>query len=509
MKTLEPIINHVPLPQASDWSSPGPPMPRERSSGAGLRRQNTYMILLSYGLLLLTFVQSSPLHELAVLTWLVSFGLLALWNTGAAVGMYIAAVASYGTLYYSGVFSLFDRPDHPALLLLVGSLVFIQTKGLTRRPIDKLAWVMAAFLGYGIINGLLTGTFSVFSVSQFARSLGIPLVLFFLLMNSRPSRKDFWSFCFVMFLLAFHSTVVSVLWQLGDMRQFILPLWLTDPAVNPGIEHFRSGGILMHSAWNGLLLSLIFCMVYIVYHKRVFGFGRALLLMLGGAILVAIYFTYSRAVYLGTLTAITGLFWMRTGRDRSVMGKRIALVLVAGIALTLAFATRPAALEERVSNQNTVVWRLEIWSTGANMIAAKPVLGFGFRGYGQNAYKFLDDSDMLSRTEMQANQPAVHNTFLNIIVESGLVGFSLYALLHILMLLRAMRRTKEQWGTLGVVWLFVFMSVYFIQAQFALTQEPTTNALFYATLGFLVGLPPLRVSCPEIHLQSQHSFLLK
>ncbi|MGH7557849.1 MAG: O-antigen ligase family protein [Gemmatimonadota bacterium] len=462
-----------------------------------LESAESALILASLGLLFLTCIDAEPVRNLAVLCWLVSFGLLALWNVGAALGLYVSAVALYSNLFFSGTFSLFERPDHPALLILLTSLLFFQPSGRAKWTLDWTTMSIGAFLVYGVMNGFLNGTFSNATVAAFARTLGIPLVMFVAITNARSRPKDLWSFFLVMFLLASYSCVLSVLWQVEELRGLSFPAWIMDPEVNRWIDSIRSGGVLMQPAWNGLQLSLAFCMVYLAYYRWVFGLGRVLLLVLAGAILLSVYLTYTRGVYLGALAAVVGLLWMRTGDGKHIAAMRLGLVLTGLIGMFLMVFAQPSTLEGRIGDESTVLWRFEIWKIALDMIPSKPLFGYGFHGYGENAAEFLGNSDILTRSGLEINEPAVHNTFLNVTIELGLIGFLLYALVHVLILFAMTRSCHRLWGRFGVYWALIFVGVYFIAAQFAVTLEPTTNLMLYGTMGLLAGMTTVRHGAPR------------
>jgi O-antigen ligase len=81
-----------------------------------------------------------------------------------------------------------------------------------------------------------------------------------------------------------------------------------------------------------------------------------------------------------------------------------------------------------------------------------------------------------------------HNTVLNVLVELGPIGFVLYAAALVAMFRMARTAAFQQWGRDGVVWVVVFFGVYLLQAQFAFAHEPTTNQIFFGTMGAVAGL---------------------
>lgn len=470
------------LQAPSLWMSLG----RDQNPDQTLKGTELFMILVSMGLLLLTCVETSPVRELAVIAWLVSLALVGLRNIGGALGIYIAAIALYSNHFFRGTFALFERPDHPALLVLLLEAGVLRMKGQRWFSIDWLTLLMGGFLVYGVLNGVLTGTLSAANMGQFSRAFGVPLVLAIMLLRAKPTLREIRSLFFVLFIVAGYSGLVSMLW-VTDLTGLMFPAWLNDPTLSHWAGGTRAGGILMQPAWNGLLLSLVFCIAYLAYRTWIMGYGRLLLIALGALLLTGIFLTYTRAAYVGTIPPLLVLYWQRTREPGSTIWRRFVLIVAATVGIAFAALAPSATLESRVGNEGTIVWRLELWKIGVKMVPQRPLLGYGIRGYGENAASFLGTSDILERENLEAREPAIHNTFLNLMIEFGLVGFLLYAAILGALFKRAASYSRKLWSREGVVWVLVFMSVYLIQAQFAVAQEPTTNLIFFCTLALLAA----------------------
>jgi O-antigen ligase len=99
-------------------------------------------------------------------------------------------------------------------------------------------------------------------------------------------------------------------------------------------------------------------------------------------------------------------------------GIAIALLWISG---AIAVTYVPQTLMERLASTTAEVeggrlgGRWKIWQAGLKAFAQKPIVG-----YGPSAFKRAIDPWLL-----QKNQVA-HNSFLSVLVESGLVGLVLY-----------------------------------------------------------------------------------
>src|SRR5215472_5870100 len=105
------------LPKERDGALPASP------AGAGDGRAEALMYL-SLLLLLLSTIPAGAVGNAITLAWLASVAVLAFLNAGAACGLYIASVALYGILHFTGWGSIFERPDNYALPILLGGLTW-------------------------------------------------------------------------------------------------------------------------------------------------------------------------------------------------------------------------------------------------------------------------------------------------------------------------------------------------------------------------------------------------
>ena len=442
------------------------------------------MILVSLGLLLLSAVQTNPVKELIVIAWLASLVMVGLRNIGAALGIYVGAVALFSGHHSVGKISVFDRPDHAALFVLLVEMGLFRMRRRGWFSVDWLALVACGFLAYGLVNGFLTGTFAMWKMEHFARMFGIPFVLALVALRARPTPKDVLSFLLAVSIVAGYSAWLSILW-VADLRELIFPTWINDPLL---AESSRAGGIIMHPGHNGKLLGLVFAIVVLLYRHWIKGPGRLLLVALGAALLLGVYFSYSRGAYLGTSIVILILFWQSSGRGRRTALKRALLMGSVAIGLSAAVLSPPAMLKSRVTKEETILWRFEVWKIAVRMVPKRPLFGYGFNAYSDNAADFFEGSDILKLENLESGAPAVHNTFLNIIIEFGMVGFSLYIATLYFLFRRAALSAHRLWGREGVAWVVVFLMAYLIPGQFSVAHEPTGNLVLFCTPALLGGM---------------------
>lgn len=169
-------------------------------------------------------------------------------------------------------------------------------------------------------------------------------------------------------------------------------------------------------------------------------------------IIPAILLTASRTALVAALVAL--VFALLTWRGADV-AYRVATAL--GIlALALGpFLLAPAPQRTRLQtlpselNRGTLHGRTRIWKAGLKAFKRRPICGVGSGAYPEAV------APMLGRPSVPGAQYVAHNTFLSILVETGLIGFALFALLGVLLAffiagMRAPERTL--WGVMLAVW---------------------------------------------------------
>ena len=120
--------------------------------------------------------------------------------------------------------------------------------------------------------------------------------------------------------------------------------------------------------------------------------------------------------------------------------KRILILVTASLLVYGALAFVPATSWERLSTmpdefaQGTLTGRTIIWKTGWDLFRANPYLGIGANTFRLIASRLLAEPIPTDQVGMQS-MPAAHNTFLSVLVEQGIVGFSVFCALLVVLAL--------------------------------------------------------------------------
>jgi len=128
--------------------------------------------------------------------------------------------------------------------------------------------------------------------------------------------------------------------------------------------------------------------------------------------------------------------------------------------------------EENFANRN-VHWRIMVWEKAFNELSKNPLFGIGF------GEKFISPRPRFPSYRFKNIDP--HNSYINLLMRTGLVGFFLFALPHFLILRRVFtvlrRGSDSHWRTLRP-WLLIFAGIS-VLALFNVVLENPFGAIPY------------------------------
>jgi O-antigen ligase len=166
----------------------------------------------------------------------------------------------------------------------------------------------------------------------------------------------------------------------------------------------------------------------------------------------AVLLTASRTALIATFVALGFALW--TWRGAGLAHKISSALLFALLALGM-FQFAPAPQRQRLATipselgRGTFHDRTRIWKTGLKVLKSHPILGVGAGAYPEAVRPWL------GRPNVPGFQYVAHNTFLSVLVETGAMGFGLYALLlgTLVLFIWMMPSTERAlWSVMLAVW---------------------------------------------------------
>jgi O-antigen ligase len=165
-----------------------------------------------------------------------------------------------------------------------------------------------------------------------------------------------------------------------------------------------------------------------------------------GFCVIAILFTLSRTGLVAMAFALVASLAL-AGRWRARAAVVALVVAFVGFGYFTAVASPTA--RQRITDAGNGTGRTDLWTVGRRMFAAHPIEGVGAGNFSITSVHYLLEPGALTRTDFIIDTPKVaHNTYLEILAEMGIVGFTLFMAI-ILICLRCGIRAIRNFGANG------------------------------------------------------------
>jgi O-antigen ligase len=346
-----------------------------------------------------------------ILAWAVSGSLRLLHPLIVAPSLLF--LATLGLMLFHPPDLNFHFIDRFAFGLLI--LIVLLRACVLRQPLrfnGRVTWPMLAMLllaFYGVVSQPSDAE----TWSLFAAKWLVPFTLYQLAAYTFDDAQSLRRFeTFSLIVLGYLS--LTAIFFMMDAKQFIFPRYILDESL--GYHADRARGPFLQAVANGVALNLLGLLALNSFRRKRLRAVLALLFMT--ALPMAIVATKTRAVWLSFALSILGLLLFSSSRRLRIAC--LCLVLAGGIGLAAAvtLADRDASLADRLEERGPVIFRMEIYQAGWEMFLQKPLAGWGA----------ADMQTELSKRISGFHQEEFffHNTYLEIVVQYGLVGLALY-----------------------------------------------------------------------------------
>jgi O-antigen ligase len=262
----------------------------------------------------------------------------------------------------------------------------------------------------------------------------------------------------------------------------------------------RARGPLLNPSANGVVMTvaLAIAAVRLIRAERMgqVGYSIAMLVML-----VGLYSTLTRSVWIGGIMALVIVFWQLTPRWTKVLGLCAAVLLAGFVAAGLKDQLLRMKRDKNLSAaeaEKSVQLRPLLAIVAYEMIQDAPLIGHGFGHYFQAAPPYFSTRGYAMPLEM-ARGYHQHNVLLSVAVDNGLIGLVMFTTLLVIWIRTGWRLAKE--GDVNIVrrhaGLIVVASItgYLVGGMFQdVTIMPMINMYLFFVAGLVVTLRQLSVS---------------
>jgi O-antigen ligase len=167
-----------------------------------------------------------------------------------------------------------------------------------------------------------------------------------------------------------------------------------------------------------------------------------------------------------------------------------ATVLLFGL-LSLAVLPVTEHWKERFSRedfvQNSLNFRLLIYKIGIRSLSFNPLLGVGWGNGDKFSLNLLKGN-----AELELYTTGLHNGYIAILIETGIIGLAIYVLWYILLLRASFRKINsrnrsDQFAFLGGVFVIIVIQMLLVDTQGAFLRTQAEYMHFCLCLSFLRG----------------------
>lgn len=352
------------------------------------------------------------------------YALVILANPLAGMLLWIATAPFSRFLYLDLVLGR-GIPDLTLTRICTGLLVLVvlaqvairKRRGIRLSLVDGA--VLAALVGIGAsLPAAMDGLTA--AVTNYSDTYLVPGIIFFLARFLVRERRHAESVCTAFITLGAILTTVAVQEQLSGSVLFVYSerSWYYTKDIH------RLAGLIGSPAFFATLIAMASGFaVYRFVRARSFSW-RAAYGLLTVYTIIGVYFTFNRAGWLSLALnlIILAISWPSFRRV-------FVAVAVAGVAaLVLSWGTiqNSAVVTQRLGAKGPLSYRMEIWGRAAQIIASSPIAGLGYSNFARVYLRYNPE------WEKSVVAPAPHNSFLEVLFNTGLVGGVPYIAMYII-----------------------------------------------------------------------------
>jgi len=390
--------------------------------------------------------------------------------------LFLAALAAMLLRHPDVSFYEIDRVAFGLLVIGVAARAVILRQRLF--ALERASWPMMALTAVAVLS-VAGQPFDQESWCLLAAKFIVPFTLFHLaalVFTDEASMRRFEVFSLI--VLAYLS-FTAIAFLVGA-KELIFPHFILDESL--GHQADRARGPLLQAVANGVSLNLLGLLALHALRRGTLRGLKAWLLL--GSLPFAILATMTRAVWL----SFAGTLFVLTLRSPSRMLRRVclgmALMGVAGVAIALSSPGSNNALTDRFEERGPVDYREAVYRGSWDMFLERPLAGWGINQMPSELARHVNG--------YREKVLFPHNTYLELLVEHGVIGLALY-----LWLMRELwklgRRTmplNERSGfldrNLHDLWP-ILLGVYWINAALVVMNYQFVNGFLFTIAGMLAG----------------------
>ena len=394
----------------------------------------------------------------------------------APTGLFLAALTAMLLRHPDVAFYEVDRVAFGLLVIAVaGRAVVARQRVLV---LERATWPMIG-LTVLVLVSVLGQPFDNHTWCLVAAKFIVPFTLFHVAAHVFREQRSLRNFELFALVVLAYLCFTSIAFLLGA-KSLIFPHFILDESLGYHVD--RARGPLLQAVANGVSLNLLGVLALHAFMRgRIRGLRAGLLL---ASLPVAILSTMTRAVWLSFAASVGVLIFRSHNQKLRRMCMAVMVIGIVGLVVALSFDDQRRALTERLQESGPVDFRRAVYTGGWQMFLEKP-----FTGWGVNQMP-AELARHVSGYKKKELYP--HNTYLELLVEHGILGLALYAWLmwEIFKLGRGLVPPGERGTFLDqqfrALWP-VLLGIYWINASLVVMNYQFVNGLLFTMAGMLAA----------------------
>ncbi len=304
------------------------------------------------------------------------------------------------------------------VFLLLFSLVHVSMRKITFAKISVAELLMIGFTLVCLVSASKSNSLDRIGFGTLLSAYIYPFFGYYLAKSFIQNDEDVRRFSVVITYLGLYLAYIGICEQVYP--DLVFPRYIVDPHYiisNVG----RSVGPSLEPVGYGV--GLLFCLLLSTYLfskiNNSLSPNKILALITILMAPIAIFFTYTRAVWAGLVSSIILLFLFYP-RGKKIFCCLLIILIVGFLAMQTIKVSKTEGSGKDVIKRDTIYSRISMAKTGMIMFLEKPIFGLGQFQYSK---AFSPYFERLGSSSVPTEGFLMHNTFLNILVELGVIGF--------------------------------------------------------------------------------------
>jgi len=375
--------------------------------------------------------------------------LFLLINKDFTLGIYIWLLSILFFKYEQPMFSGSILPDisMERFLFIVLLGMFMLEAAFGKHKVFRWSlteYSMALFLLFAVISMISTGLIvkegGKLKAGELLTGYIYPFSMFFISQSVYDSSEKKEGLIKFLILIGIYLGITAVL-EHFNVDRLVFPKYIMDPGF--GIHFGRARGPFCQAAVNGTVLGFSLCSsFYFLLANRKKNIWVSCSFMLLALLPLAIFFTYTRAVWLASaLSLILVLFFIF--KQKKIIFVIITVLLCIAVFMAMPFilsGDTVAAAFDRIYDHGPIDDRLNLYTVYMDMFKEHPFLGIGFDSFSEKAPDYYGN---VNSVFFRYGKLSPHDTFTNVLAEMGMLGAALILCIYISILFRSLKRYKN------------------------------------------------------------------